>query len=74
MIKMEIPSRSKIFRETIKKRSEQRDGAFEQRDGAFVQSICTKTLSPCSGKGKTVIGDKPYTNMRKEKKNDEISR
>ena len=64
---MERPSRSKIFKETIKKRS-------EQRDGAFVQSICTKTLSSCSGKGKTVIGDKPYTNMRKEKKNDEISR
>ncbi len=64
---MERPSRSKIFKETIKKRS-------EQRDGAFVQSICTKTPSPCSGKGKTVIGDKPYTNMRKEKKNDEISR
>ena len=64
---MERPSRSKIFKETIKKRS-------EQRDGAFVQFICTKTPSPCSGKGKTVIGDKPYTNMRKEKKNDEISR
>lgn len=64
---MERPSRSKIFKETIKKRS-------EQRDGAFVQSICTKTPSPCSKKGKTVIGDKPYKNMREEKENDEISR
>lgn len=68
---MEGPSRSKIFRETIiKKRS-------EQRDGAFVQSICTKTPSPCSPrskKGKPVIGDKPYKNMREENENDEISR
>ena len=64
---MERPSRSKIFKETIKKRS-------EQRDGAFVQSICTKTPSPCSKKGKTVIGDKTYKNMREEKENDDISR